>query len=195
MNKKNLFSAFIFALSLCIPTLQASASTIIPTAGKTEVAFSNEFVGALVIAAIKPGAVGPGTLSRKGIATFPITTGAIESTNAEIDHSGGLFFTNGTTRVVLSSFIIDTTVPQQPILTGLVILNSSLVARIPLFNVNLSAITVTPKGKKVTISNAVLTLSKASADAINSNFNPPTPFTENFPVGTATIKVTNSKSE
>ena len=194
MNKNNLFSTFLFVLSLCIPTLQASASTIIPTAGKTEVALSNEFVGALVFAAIKPGAVGPGTLSTKGIATFPITTGALELPKAEIDHSGGLFFTDGNTRVVLSSFIIDTT-PAQPILTGLVVVNSSIIARIPLFNVNLSAITVTTKGKKVTISNAVLTLSKESAEAINYTFQPPAPFTENFPVGTATIKVTNSKSE
>ena len=193
MNNKKLFSRFLFVLTLCIPTLQASASTIIPTAGKTEVAFSNEFVGALVIAAIKPGAVGPGTLSWKGIATFPITTGAIESTKAEIDHSGGLFFTNGTTRVVLSSFIIDTTV-GPPVITGLVILNSSIVARVPLFNVDLSKSTVTPKGKKVTISNAVLTLSKESAESINSVFQPdPPPLSENFPVGTATIKVTNSK--
>jgi hypothetical protein len=187
------FLLFFIAIAMDLTALQASATTIIPTAGKTEVALSNELVGALVFLGVKPGAVGPGTLSKKGLAAFPITTGAMELPKAEIDHSGGLSLTGGNTRVVLSSFIIDTIAPQ-PVLTGLVIGNGTLVGRAPLFNVDLRGISVTTKGKKVTINNAVLTLSSAAATALNSLFGV-TAFTENFPIGTATIKVTNSRSE
>jgi hypothetical protein len=68
----------IAAFSLSAFAGNVSATTIIPTAGKTEVQLSNELVGALVFVGVKPGAVGPGTLSKKGVASFPITTGALE---------------------------------------------------------------------------------------------------------------------
>lgn len=193
MNIRNTLFALVAAFGLVLVTGPASATTLIPTAGKTEVQLSNELIGALVFVGVKPGAVGPGTLSRKGVASFPITTGAVEGLKAEIDHSGGLSLTAGGTRVVLGSFIVDT-LATQPILTGLIIANGSLVARAPLFNVDTSAVQAVGKGKRLTVSNVKLTLSQAAADALNQLFGV-TAFTVNFPIGTATVKINNSRVE
>jgi hypothetical protein len=193
MNLRTSFSSLLLAALLCVPVLQASASTLIPTAGKTEVTLSKEFLGVLVFGGVTPGAVGPGTLSRKGIASLPITTGGIELPKAEVDHSGGLSFTRNNTRVAITSFIIDTT-QDKSVLSGLVIANGNIFGRVPLFKVDLSGSTVTQVGKRITISGVALTLSMEAAVALNQLFGV-TAFTENFPIGTATIKVTNSKSE
>lgn len=131
---------------------------------------------------VTPGAVGPGTLSQKGVASFPITTGAVEGLKAEIDHIGGLSLSAGNTRVVLASFIVDT-LASQPVLTGLIIANGIMVARAPLFNVDTSAFQAAGKGKKLTVSNVKLTLSQAAADALNQLLGVMA-FTVNFPIGT-----------
>lgn len=193
MNIRNTLFALVAALGLALVTGPVSATTLIPTAGKTEVQLSNELIGALVFVGVKPGAVGPGTLSRKGVASFPVTTGAVEGLRAEIDHSGGLSLTAGGTRVVLGSFIIDT-FGTQSVLTGLIIANGIPIGRAPLFNVDTSEVREEPKGKKLTISNVKLTLSQAAADALNQLFGV-TAFTVNFPIGTATVKINNSKVE
>ena len=193
MKIKNVLLTLITALSVALFTGQAHATTLIPTAGKTEVQLSNELVGALIFAGVQPGAVGPGTLSKKGLATFPITTGAVEGFKGEVDHSGGLSLTAGGTRVVLNSFIIDA-LNAQPVLTGLVIANGGIFGRAPLFNVDTSGVQVVTKGKKVTMSNVKLTLSQTAADALNQLFGV-TAFTVNFPIGTATVRINNSKLE
>jgi hypothetical protein len=193
MKSPKIVLGFIAAFSLSAFALQASATTIIPTAGKTEVQLSNEFVGALVFLEVKPGAIGPGTLSKKAVASFPINTGAIEGLTGEVDHSGGLSLSAGNTRVVLNSFIIDG-LGSRPVLTGIVIANGNIVARVPLFDVDTSGVQVVAKGKRVTMSNVKLTLSAEAADALNQLFGV-SAFTEKFPVGTAVVKVTNSKFE
>ena len=190
MNIKKNTALLIFTVILGLSSLEASAVTLIPTQGKTVVALSKELVLGLAALNVKPGAISPGTLNRMAVASFPITTGAVELPKSEIDHSGGLSFSGGNTRVALSSFIIDITA-TKPILTGLVIANSSYIGRVPLFNVDLSASSVVQKGKKVTIRNAGLTLSSFAANSMNMFFGV-NKFTENLPIGIATITVTNS---
>lgn len=70
----------------------------------------------------------------------------------------------------------------------------SIVGRAPLFNLDTSAVQTVGQGKKLTVSNVKLTLSQAAADALNQLFGV-TVFTVNFPIGTATVKINNSRFE
>jgi hypothetical protein len=188
------FNKSLFALA-CVLTLsvfanQVSAETLIPLAGKTEVQLSSNLVGALTSLGVTPEALKPGTLSKRGIAAFPITTGALEGLRGEIDHSGGLTFSAGETHVVVSSFVIDLLGPK-PVLTGLVIANSNILARAPLFDLDTNALDVLSKGKRVVLSNVGLTLNKNAADLLNQVFGV-TAFTEGLPIGKAKVRITNS---
>lgn len=67
-------------------------------------------------------------------------------------------------------------------------------AEAPLFNLDTSAVQTVGQGKKLTVSNVKLTLSQAAADALNQLFGVNV-FTVNFPIGTATVKINNSRFE
>lgn len=188
---KNLIG-LIIASTLTIAGSQVYAITLIPTAGKTEVQLSNAMIAELTSLGVKAGAITPGTLSKKGFATFPITTGAVEMTKGEVDHSGGLTLTSKNNRLVLNSFIIDT-FASQPILNGLIITNGIIKARAPVFELNTATAQVQAKGKKLTISNVGLTLTREGAILLNQLYGFD-PYSE-IPVGTATVKITNSRVE
>jgi hypothetical protein len=126
--------AAVTALTLGLgvaPTAYA-APTASLQAGFTAVRLDSGFTAAL-------GTLGValGTLPRSGVyqgqAYFPIVGGALDLANAkgEIPHAGGLTLTAGATRVELSDFVIDT-FDAKPVLTGLVVVNDSIVDRIPL---------------------------------------------------------------
>ena len=178
------------AIWIQTPSPTPQATTRIPEAGKTEVRLSNEFVGALSLAGVDPGAVRPGRLTRRGVASFPITTGAIQELKAEIDHSGGLSLSAGSVRLVLGSFIIETVKPEQ-VMTGLIIANGNLIGRAPLFNVITSDAETDSSGKKLSIRNIHLTLTQQAADVLNHFFGV-SAFSVNFPIGTATVRISSS---
>lgn len=196
MQKNQMFRSGVARLAtalVLVGSMMGGAVTAGPTAnlgdGRTSVALSTDFVTALGTLRLSAGAIGDGAL-RSGAATFPVTGGAIDLANAkgEINHTGGLFLQSGTTRVELSSFNIDT-LGSAPVLTGLVTANGNLLGRVPLFSLQLPALTLplrTQAFDTLFISNVGVRLTAQAATALNGAFNVMT-FTTGFNIGTASV--------
>jgi len=146
---------------------------------------------ALTALKVSPAAISPGRLGTRHksvIASFPITTGAVDlgEVKAEIDHAGGLSLTAGTTRVELTSFIIDLT-GGKPELSGLVTINDSLVGRVPLFDLTLGRGAVGGNDDVLKVDNVSVTLTQTAADALNKAFGI-TALTPGLTIGTASVR-------
>jgi hypothetical protein len=131
--------------------------------------------------------------------TFPIIAGNIDLATAggEIQHSNGIVLKAGSTVVELRNFIIDTT-GAAPVLTGLVVVNESTVARLELFDLGLPAgitLPLKPQSflKSLKLSDVSLKLTDDAAAALNSVFGV-TAFAEGLPIGTASVQAFGLKS-
>lgn len=178
----------------------AAAPSVQLTLGVTQVALSNDFVGALGALGVTPDNVLPGALytsSRGARVAFPIPTGELDGNGPKLEilHSGGLTLTAGSTRVALTSFIIENLGGQLQ-LTGVVKANDSIVGRIPLFDI---ALTQAPslsdptkrgllgiRSAQLSIKGANVTLTDDAAGALNSVFGV-SAFTAGFPIGVAEV--------
>jgi hypothetical protein len=159
-------------------------------AGYTGVTLDAGFAGALRSLNVALGTL-PRTYSGGGQVYFPISGGAIDLANAksEIIHTGGLTLTAGATRVELSDFLIDT-IESKPVLTGIVVLNDSIVDRIPLFDIVLPAgitLPLTARGRTLALDGVGLKLNATAATTLNSVFKV-TAFREGFAIGTARVQ-------
>jgi hypothetical protein len=180
------------AVLLMAATLSGSAvaaPSLNLASGQTSVILSTDFFAAVGALNLSAGAIGDGAL-RGGVASFPITGGVLDLQNArgEINHSGGLFFAAGGTRVELSSFNIDTS-GATPVLTGLVTANGNFVGRIPLFTLELPSLTLPIQPQAfgtVFVPNVKVTLSPEAAQALNAVFNV-SAFAAGFNIGTASV--------
>lgn len=197
------FRAFLRIGALAGALLPIGAVSAAPTvntfAGNTQVTLSNEFVAALTTLQIAPSAEFPGQLA--GVrATFPVDAGEFDAGTAkgEIIHSGGLNLRRGTTTVTIATFTIDT-IGTQPVLTGIVKANDTIVGRIPLFNLSLPPLTLPVRPvpfppplssvfSQVLIPGVGVTLTATAATALNSAFGV-TAFTAGIPIGTAVANV------
>ncbi len=171
-------------LFVCISAFGQNTKTV--ESGRTSVKLSGDLISALQSLGVTPATIAPSQL-RNGQVNFPITGGAIDlkTLKGEIIHSGGLTLTSGKTQVRLQAFTLDTT-GAAPVLTGLVTVNGALLARVPLFDINLSGSSIKVNDGIVTITAVGLTLDKAAATALNQVFNVKA-FTAGFPVGTARV--------
>jgi hypothetical protein len=180
-------ATLILSTALVTATHVYAAPTVRLSGNVTEVALSQDLVGALTGLGVKPSAVGYSALIGTH-AYFPISSGAIDAANAkgEIVHLGGLRLTAGDTRVELSDFIIDTV--GTPRLTGLVTANGDVVARIPLFNLDLPKLTLPlmPTGRRLVVPGVAVTLTQEAATALNGVFNI-NAFQPGFSIGTAKV--------
>jgi hypothetical protein len=157
--------------------------------GNTSVSLNAALINALNTLQVQPGAIGEATL-RRGVASFPISGGAADlgSVKLEITHQGGLSFTAGNTIVELTDFVI-TNLRGEPTLTGLVQVNDNLVARIPLFRLQLSSLPSvrgTNAQRQLSIQQVRVTLTRPAADALNQAFGV-TAFREGLRIGTARV--------
>jgi hypothetical protein len=180
------------ALALTGAALHAQ-QTKTSEAGKTQVVLSAAFASALQDLGLRAGAVGP-TRLRNGIASFPVTGGAVDldTAKAQILHSGGLTLGPASSpesaepTVRLESFIIDTT-GSAPIITGLVVIKGALIGRVPLFNLQLPAGIKLPldiEDSQLTLNGVGVTLTSTAAQALNSAFNV-SALAGGFSIGTA----------
>ncbi len=182
-------SIAVLAVSLVALTGIAQAAPALKYSGhRTDVNLSNEFVGALSSLGV---AVAPLKGSRiiSQQARFPIPAAELDldSAKGEIIHTGGLRLSAGATAVELSLFIIDTTTPESSVLTGLVKANGSVIGRLPLFHVQLPALSLPlPSAQKLTIPDAVLTLTAEAAAALNAVFGV-SAFEPGFSIGVAHV--------
>jgi hypothetical protein len=190
MRMRNMISLVMTAFLLAGAFIPASANPSVNLGGgQTKVLLSNDFLGALGALNLSAGSIGNGTLF-SGVAAFPIVGGVLDLQNAkgEINHSGGLFLATRTTRVELSSFNIDTT-GATPVLTGLVTVNGDLIGRVPLFRLELPALTLPLQPQAfgtVFVPNVKVTLSPEAALALNGVFSV-TAFTSGFNIGIAQV--------
>ena len=107
----------------------------------TDVALDKGFVQALGTLELTPAPVGDGSISKAGVASFPITGGNVTYyepgsvspyVQGEIDHAGsGLSLTGGGKTVKLTNFVVD---PGKSVLTGKVTVDGKVAAEsAPLF--------------------------------------------------------------
>jgi len=191
-NCKNFFAAPILASAMMLAATAHAQTTETIEGGRTTVTLSEAFVSALGTLGVTPGTVHP-TRLENGVVNFPVTGGAIELTNAhgQILHSGGLTLTAGDTKVVLESFIIDTT-GSAPIITGLVVANGTLLGRVPLFDLALPSgltLPLKPHDGDLKLDKVGVTLDATAAGALNSVFHV-SAFAKGFDIGTANVKLT-----
>lgn len=157
--------------------------------GSTTVALSSEFIGAASSLGLSVRTIIPGRTTRRTRVSFPVVAGNIdlETARGEIIHSGGLQISNQMTTVKLSSFIIDTT-GDAAVLTGLVEANGSVVARIPLFKLQLPPLSLPlpDKNGRLEIPDVGVLLTAEAAAALNQVFGVEA-FVEDFNIGTAHV--------
>ena len=151
------------------PAAPAAATAL--TGGTTTVTTGPGIAGTLLRNGILPLAVPPGRQSfgySGGLTTsfsFPVTGGAVDlgTLAGTIEHRGGITFLNirNGKRLTVSDFVIDTRTGE---LTGRV---NRTTTRVPVFTLDLSAATVSAKGKKVAVGNIDVRLTEAAAGALN----------------------------
>jgi hypothetical protein len=158
--------------------------------GDTSVKLDPIFTGALQSLNVTPGALGR-THIVNGTAFFPIADGDFDfgTAKGEIAHFGGLSLKAGATFVELRDFIIDTS--SKPVLTGKVVVNDSFVARIPLFDLELPALTLplaTPRSNysPLQVPGVKVSLNATAAAALNQVFGV-TAFSAGIPIGQAKV--------
>ena len=181
-------SLAVIFLSLTLVNQTRADPIVFFTDGVTSVQLSEDFVAAAGTLDLTPGAFTPATLSDDGVASFPITSGALdlETFIGEISHSGGLILSAADgNHVDLFNFIIDN-VGEQLVLTGLGSFNDDIAGRFPLFNLDFANAQVDTSDTELNISGVVLTLTAVGADAHNAAFGV-TAFTENFNIATASV--------
>lgn len=173
------------AMALVVSTA-ANADSIAFKGNRTDVNFTQEFLGAITSLGLSPSAVKPARIISTQ-ARFPIIAGELDLDTAasEIIHSGGLQLKNDAVTVQLTNFIIDTT--STPVLTGLVKANGAVVARLPLFKLALPSLSLPlQKAKRITLPNVGVTLTAEAASTLNSVFGV-SAFAENFSIGVAHV--------
>jgi hypothetical protein len=182
-----------FALTIASTALACAASAA-PTFsvgyGDTSVKLDPIFTGALASLKVTPGVIGKSRL-RDGVVNFPIADGDFDfgTAKGEIAHFGGLTLTAGSTVVELRDFIIDTS--AAPVLTGKVVANDNFVARIPLFDLQLPALSLplaTPRYNysPLKVPGVKVKLNATAAAALNSVFGV-TAFVPGIPIGEAQV--------
>ncbi len=186
------FSALVAATAITAMSASFAAPTLSVGYGDTSVKLDPVFVGAITALKVTPSASGYSRLN-DGVATFPVIDGDFDfgTAKGEITHLGGLMLKAGGTSVELRDFVIDTS-GAAAVLTGKVVVNDNFVARIPLFDVALPALTLplaAPKNDwgQLKVPGVKLTLNAGAAAALNATF-AVTAFTAGLPIGEATVK-------
>jgi hypothetical protein len=159
------------------PTPAAKIDTL--SGRSTAVALDANFVKALGTLKLTPAPVGDGTISKEGVASFPITGGNVTYytpgsvspyVQGEIDHAGsGLSLTGAGKKVELTNFVID---PGKSVLTGKVTVDGQVAAEsAPLFF--LDGRTLKPletEGSTAILEGTTVKLKDEAAQLLNQTF-------------------------
>jgi hypothetical protein len=147
----------------------------------TGVALDSGFVSALQSLKLTPAPVGKATISKAGVASFPITGGSVTYykpgsvspyVQGTIDHAGsGLSLTGGGKQVDLTDFIVD---PGTSTLTGKVSVDGKVAAEnAPLFFLDgrtLQPLEVDKSAGTAVLQGTTVKLKAESADLLNTTF-------------------------
>jgi hypothetical protein len=150
------------------------------TGRSTAVTLDAGFVSALQSLKVTPGPVGDATISKRGVASFPITGGNVTYyepgtvspfVQGEVDHDGsGLSLTAGGTTVELTDFVVD---PGASLLTGTVSVDGEVAAEsAPLFFLDgrtLNPLEVKSNGTAI-LEGTTVKLKAEAAELLNQTF-------------------------
>ncbi len=151
------------------------------TGTSTKVTLDAGFVEALTSLKVKPGPVGDATISKAGVATFPITGGNVTYytpgtvspyVQGLINHDGsGLSLEAGGKKVELENFDVD---PGKSVLTGDVSVDGTEAAPdAPLFFLDgrtLQPLRTNADGSKAVLEGTTVKLKQEAADLLNETF-------------------------
>ncbi len=151
------------------------------TGTSTKVTLDAGFVEALTSLKVMPGAVGDATVSKAGVASFPITGGNVTYykpgtinpyVQGMINHDGsGLSLTAGGKKVELTDFLVD---PGKSVLTGKVTVDGKEAApSAPLFFLDgrtLQPLRTNADGSKAVLEGTTVKLKQEAADLLNMTF-------------------------
>ena len=151
------------------------------TGFSTKVTLDAGFVEALTSLKVTPGPVGDATISKAGIASFPITGGNVTYykpgtvspyVQGEINHDGsGLSLEAGGKKVELTDFVVD---PGASVLTGEVSVDGEVAApSAPLFFLDggtLQPLRTNADGSKAVLEGTTVELKQEAADLLNQTF-------------------------
>jgi hypothetical protein len=178
-------TALLVACALLVAAAPAAAKpkshgSLKLTRGTTTLALDKGAVDALTSLGIAAAPLAPANAGGTGLA-FPITTGRVDAATlaGTIRHTGGLSLTRGATRVELRNFVIDT---KRSVLTA-----RAGSARLAILDLDLSAVKVASRGRKLTVSGVSATLTKGAADALNGAFATHA-FAKGLKLGTAVVR-------
>jgi hypothetical protein len=151
------------------------------TGDTTKVTLDAGFVEALTSLEVTPGPVGDATISKSGVASFPITGGNVTYyepgtvspyVQGELDHDGsGLSLEAGGKKVELEDFVID---PGASVLTGKVSVDGEeAVPSAPLFFLDgrtLQPLRTNDDGSRAVLEGTTVKLKQEAADLLNETF-------------------------
>jgi hypothetical protein len=149
------------------------------TGDTTKVTLDPGFVEALTSLKVTPGPVGDATISKQGVATFPITGGNVKYykpgtvdpyVQGRLEHTGsGLSLTAGGKKVELTDFVID---PGKSVLTGTVSVDGKEAATdAPLFFLDGRTLEPLRAGEETAVlEGTTVKLKKEAADLLNQTF-------------------------
>lgn len=146
----------------------------------TAVTLDGGFVKALTSLKVTPGPTGKATISKAGVATFPITGGNVKYytpgsvspyVQGMINHDGsGLSLSAGGKKVTLTNFVVD---PGKSVLTGKVAVDGKVAApSAPLFFLNGRTLKPLATGANNTaiLEGTTVELKQEAADLLNQTF-------------------------
>jgi hypothetical protein len=145
----------------------------------TKVTLDAGFVEALTSLKVTPGPVGDATISKQGVATFPITGGNVTYyepgtvspyVQGRIDHEGsGLSLEAGGKKVELTDFVVD---PGASVLTGTVSVDGKVAAEgAPLFFLDGRTLEPLRSGQDTAVlEGTTVKLKQEAADLLNQTF-------------------------
>jgi hypothetical protein len=147
----------------------------------TAVTLDGGFASALQSLKLTPGPVGDASISKAGVAAFPITGGNVTYyepgsvspyVQGEIDHDGaGLSLEGGGKRVELTDFVVD---PGESVLTGKVSVDGEVAAEsAPLFFLDgrtLNPLEVDEGNGTAVLEGTTVKLKAEAADLLNTTF-------------------------
>jgi hypothetical protein len=176
------FSTDLFTKGLAIGSVvvKAKPAQVELAGGATTLALDAGAASALGSLGITAAPVDPAQATGAGL-EFPITGGKLDAKTfaGSVKHSGGIRLSRGDTSVELTSFTIN--VDSDPDLTALV-----GGQRVSILNLDLSQLSASVKGRRITLSGVSASLTAAAASALNGAFATDV-FTEGLVLGTATV--------
>lgn len=151
------------------------------TGDTTKVTLDAGFVEALTALKVAPAPIGDASISKEGVASFPITGGNVTYykpgtvnpfVQGRLDHdNSGLSLTAGDTKVELENFVID---PGKSVLTGQVSVNGEVAAEsAELFFLDgrtLQPLRTNADGSKAVLEGTTVKLKDSAAQLLNETF-------------------------